>query len=123
MRIRSLVQKAFRELFIDIDVLLSPTRYGMAPKVSEPLNGPARNRPASGSQPAETPRGFSGLIPAGNLAGLPALSLPCGFADGLPIAISLCGRPFSENVLLRLGSEFQTRTNWHRRRPPMETGA
>ena len=48
-------------------------------------------------------RGLSGLIPAGNLAGLPALSLPCGFADGLPIAISLVGRPFYENQLIAVG--------------------
>ncbi|MGH9663250.1 MAG: amidase, partial [Bryobacteraceae bacterium] len=123
MRIRSLVQTAFRQLFGDIDVLLAPTLYRTAPKVSEPLSGAARDRPASGGQSAETPRGLSGLIPAGNLAGLPALSLPCGFADGLPIAISFCGRPFSENVLLRLGGEFQARTNWHRRRPPMEASA
>jgi aspartyl-tRNA(Asn)/glutamyl-tRNA(Gln) amidotransferase subunit A len=61
-----------------------------------------------------------GLIPAGNLAGLPALSLPCGFAGGLPVAISLAGRPFSENLLLQMGVAFQKQTDWHRRRPPAE---
>jgi aspartyl-tRNA(Asn)/glutamyl-tRNA(Gln) amidotransferase subunit A len=60
---------------------------------------------------------LSALIPAGNLAGLPALSLPCGFADGLPVAIQLMGSAFSENLLIALGKEFQTRTDWHRRRP------
>jgi aspartyl-tRNA(Asn)/glutamyl-tRNA(Gln) amidotransferase subunit A len=59
------------------------------------------------------------LIPAGNLAGLPALCLPCGFTpDGLPLAIQLVGRPFAENTLLSLGAWFQARTDWHRRRPP-----
>ena len=55
--------------------------------------------------------------PKCNLAGLPALCLPCGFADGLPLAIQLVGRPFTENALLALGCEFQQRTDFHRRRP------
>ncbi len=59
------------------------------------------------------------MIPAGNLAGLPALSLPCGFADGLPIAISLVGRPFYENQILTIGAAFQSQTDWHRRKPPV----
>ena len=62
---------------------------------------------------------MTGLIPAGNLVGMPALSLPCGFAAGLPVGIQLSGMPFSENLLLSLGKEFQTRTDWHRKRPPI----
>jgi aspartyl-tRNA(Asn)/glutamyl-tRNA(Gln) amidotransferase subunit A len=62
---------------------------------------------------------LSGLIPAGNLAGLPALSLPCGFANGLPIAISLVGRPFYENQLVAAGVAYQSQTDWHKRKPPM----
>ncbi len=113
MRVRSRVQQGFRDLFLDCDMLLSPARFDTAPNASEPLDGPiAGPRPAS--------RGLSGLIPAGNLAGLPALSLPCGFAGGLPIAISLVGRPFSENELCAIGVAFQRQTDWHRRRPPIE---
>jgi aspartyl-tRNA(Asn)/glutamyl-tRNA(Gln) amidotransferase subunit A len=61
---------------------------------------------------------MTALIPAGNLAGLPALILPCGFAGSLPVALQLVGPPFSENVLLAVGREFQQRTDWHQRRPP-----
>jgi aspartyl-tRNA(Asn)/glutamyl-tRNA(Gln) amidotransferase subunit A len=114
MRIRSLVQEAFQQVFIDVDVLLTPSRFGTATKITEPIGGgnaPGRPQPRS--------RGLNGMIPAGNLTGLPALSLPCGFADGMPIAISLVGRAFSENHLLVLGRAFQSRTDWHRRRPPM----
>jgi aspartyl-tRNA(Asn)/glutamyl-tRNA(Gln) amidotransferase subunit A len=114
MRVRTQVQAAFHDLFLDVDVLLSPARLGPAPSVSQPLDGSAGgpvSRPSS--------RGMSGIIPAGNLAGLPALSLPCGFAEGLPIAIALVARPFSENQLVALGRAFQKETDWHRRQPPV----
>ena len=111
MRIRSLVQEAFLELFASVDILVAPARYTPASRVTDPLdrsvNAPGR------------PKGMSGLIAAGNLAGLPALSIPCGFAGGLPIALQLVGRPWSENLLLKAGAEFQARTDWHRRRPPV----
>ncbi len=114
MRIRSLIQSAFSDLLDDIDVLLAPSRFGPAPKITQPLDRPDTDRPMP------TAPGLSALIPAGNLAGLPALSLPCGFADGMPIAIQLVGRPFTENTLLAIGRDFQARTDWHRRRPPMD---
>jgi aspartyl-tRNA(Asn)/glutamyl-tRNA(Gln) amidotransferase subunit A len=112
MRVRTLVQQGFHDLFLDCDLLLTPARFDTAPSASEPLDGPPPGpRPAS--------RGLSGIIPAGNLAGMPALSLPCGFANGLPIGISLVGRPFYENQLCTIGAAFQSQTDWHRRRPPM----
>ncbi|MBM3734732.1 MAG: amidase [Acidobacteria bacterium] len=114
MRIRSLVQQAFREIFVTVDVLLAPARNGGAPKAAEPLDAP---RPRANAEPRA--RGLQGLIPAANLAGLPALCLPCGFAEGLPVAVQLVSRPFGENTLLRFGLEYQTRTDWHRRRPKL----
>jgi len=114
MRIRSLIQEKFRELFIDIDLLLTPSRMGPASKVTERLDGGAAL-----DAPRPKSRGLSTLIPAGNLCGLPAISLPCGFADQMPIAISLVGRPYYENELIGLGSVFQKQTDWHRKRPPV----
>jgi len=111
MRIRTIVKHKIRLLFVDVDVLLSPSRFGPAPKISEPLD----HHPGEQETPKDP--GMSALIPAGNLAGIPALSLPCGFADGLPVAIQLVGHAFSENQLIALGKEFQTRTDWHHRRP------
>ncbi len=110
MRIRSQLQHKIRLLFVDVDVLISPSRFGPAPKVTEPLD-----KNPSGQTPKDL--GLSALIPAGNLAGLPALSLPCGFTDGLPLGIQLVGPAFSEGVLLTVAKEFQTRTDWHRKRP------
>ena len=114
MRIRRLAQEKIRSLFIDVDVLAAPCRLGPAPKVTEPLD-----RGRSPEQASPKDQGLSALIPAGNLAGIPALSLPCGFADGLPVAIQIVGPAFSENVLLALGKEFQKRTDWHQKRPPV----
>ena len=114
MRIRSLIQNAFNDLLLDVDVLLAPSRLAPAPKITQPLDRPSTDRPMPKNP------GLTALIPAGNLAGLPALSLPCGFADGMPIAIQLVGRPFTENMLLAIGRAFQERTNWHRRRPPVD---
>jgi aspartyl-tRNA(Asn)/glutamyl-tRNA(Gln) amidotransferase subunit A len=53
-----------------------------------------------------------------NLAGLPAISLPCGFSpDGLPIGCQLTGRRWDEATLLKAGAALQARTDWHARRP------
>jgi aspartyl-tRNA(Asn)/glutamyl-tRNA(Gln) amidotransferase subunit A len=116
-RVRTRVQEEFHKLFADLDVLVAPARYGPASKISDALDA------ARGPQaPPNRPAGMTGLIPAGNLAGLPALSLPCGFANGLPVAIQLCGLPFSENQLIAIGREFQNRTDWHRKRPSATAG-
>jgi len=116
MRIRALIQQSLRKLFTDIDILVSPSMFRIAPKITEPLD----RRRRQGSRPQD--RGLHDLTTAGNLAGLPALSLPCGFAGGMPVAIQLVGRPFSENTLLAVGTEFQRRTDWHLRRPGSSQG-
>lgn len=111
MRIRTIVQQKFKEMFVDVSLLVTPTRTGPAPSALEPF--PA----GDDGKPEPKQRGLRGLIPAGNLAGLPALSLPCGFADGLPVGICLVGRPFYENTMIAVGREYQDQTDWHRRRP------
>jgi aspartyl-tRNA(Asn)/glutamyl-tRNA(Gln) amidotransferase subunit A len=112
MRMRSMLKTAFREIFSKVDLLIAPTFTTIAPKISEPLDAPAPSAPPG---PAPLP----GLIQAGNLAGLPALSVPCGFQDGMPVALQIVGPPFSENMLLTIGVAFQERTDWHKRRPPV----
>jgi aspartyl-tRNA(Asn)/glutamyl-tRNA(Gln) amidotransferase subunit A len=113
MRVRRLAQEAIFKLFADLDVLVAPARPGPAPKISEPLD----HRP---DRPAPASPGLAGaIIPAGNLAGMPALALPCGFANGLPVGLQLVGLPYSENTLLAIGKEFQNRTDWHKHRPPV----
>jgi len=113
MRLRRLIQQEFQKFFSQVDMLVTPARPGPAPKIDEPLDGAAASAPTPPSDP-----GFGAIIPAGNLAGLPALVVPCGFAGNLPVALQFVGAPFSENTLLTAGREFQQLTDWHRRRPP-----
>ncbi len=112
-RVRRLIQEAFSRLFGEVDALIAPGRSGPASKIEQRLDVAAGPPPPAGTAP-----GFQGLIPAANLAGLPALVLPCGLAENLPVALQLVGVPFSENTLLAIGKEFQARTDWHKRRPP-----
>jgi aspartyl-tRNA(Asn)/glutamyl-tRNA(Gln) amidotransferase subunit A len=118
MRVRARVQEAFRALFQEVDVLLSPARPGPATRIDEPLDA---RRAAAQRQVEQSGRpSNAALIQAGNLAGLPALCLPCGFtSDGLPLGLQLVGRPFAENLLLSLGVWYQRETDRHRRRPPI----
>ena len=58
------------------------------------------------------------LIPF-NITGQPALSLPCGFIDGLPVAFQLAARPFDEPTLLRAARAYEAATDWAAQRPPL----
>jgi aspartyl-tRNA(Asn)/glutamyl-tRNA(Gln) amidotransferase subunit A len=113
MRIRRQIQTAFSEMFTNIDILIAPTRKTIAELATVPFD---QQRPEK--QPPERPRGLYGLVPATNLAGFPALSLPCGFVNGMPVGIQLVGNQYSENTLLNIGREFQSVTDFHKQRPP-----
>jgi aspartyl-tRNA(Asn)/glutamyl-tRNA(Gln) amidotransferase subunit A len=115
MRIRRLMQEAVERLWGDADAILAPGRPGPATRIEQPLS-PLPETPPSAAPPS-TPGDFGAIVPAGNLAGLPALILPCGFAGNLPVALQVVGPPWSENLLLAIGKDFQTRTDWHKRRP------
>ena len=112
MRVRRLIQDEVRKVFTQVDLILSPSTPLPASGINEALD----RREIPGDKLEN--RGNTDIGAAGNLAGLPALSLPCGFgANKLPVAVQLVGRPFDELTLITLGGEFQRRTDWHRRRP------
>jgi len=106
MQVRRLIQQAFDETFRKYDLLISPTMPIVAAKLADKL---------------ETSFAYSDpLGSGGNLAGLPALSVPCGFSKaGLPIAMQIVGAPLSDRKALSLGRLYQENTEWHRRRPPI----
>ena len=116
MRLRTVLGEAFRRMFADVDVLLSVGRTNTAPPIDAPLD---QRPPGAGSLTASgVPTGNLGLIPAGNLAGLPAIFFPCGLGtDGLPVGLQLVGPPFSEPLLVALASAYQRETGHHLRRP------
>jgi aspartyl-tRNA(Asn)/glutamyl-tRNA(Gln) amidotransferase subunit A len=60
---------------------------------------------------------WAGLVQATNLAGLPAITVPCGFVNGLPIGLQIVGPVFSENRIIAFAREFQRRTEFHKARP------
>jgi aspartyl-tRNA(Asn)/glutamyl-tRNA(Gln) amidotransferase subunit A len=106
MQVRRLIQQAFDETFREYDLLVSPTMPIVAAKLADKLESSFAYSDPLGS--------------GGNLAGLPALSVPCGFSKaGLPIAMQIVGAPLSDRKALSLGRLYQENTDWHRRRPPI----
>ena len=115
MRLRVRLKEAFAKIFEDADVMLTAGRTITATPITQALDLP----PTSASTPPQTKRaGNIGLIPAGNLAGVPAIFFPCGFGtDGLPVGLQLVGPPFSEPLLLALAAAYQRETGHHARTP------
>jgi aspartyl-tRNA(Asn)/glutamyl-tRNA(Gln) amidotransferase subunit A len=112
LRLRAKLTRAFvREVFAEVDVLLTPVIPEPAPALA-PLKAAAVDEfNARGGRFSRLTRPFNGL-------GLPALSVPCGFtAAGLPLGFQAVGRPFDEALLLRLGHTYQEAAGWHHRRP------
>ena len=122
MRLRTRLQDALAAMFRDVDVILSVGRAMTATPITQPLDNPAS---PGGPKPPPDKRNLSGpgsgnmgLIAAGNLAGLPAIFFPCGFAtDGLPVGLQVVGPPFSEPLLVALASAYQRETDHHLKRP------
>jgi aspartyl-tRNA(Asn)/glutamyl-tRNA(Gln) amidotransferase subunit A len=106
-RVRRRIVEATRDAFRvhRLDALIGPTIPVTAPTID------AMSRPDGGAD-------LTGLVhhnfPA-NLAGLPALSVPCGFAEGLPVGLQFTGRPLDEARILTLGHAYEAATHWCRR--------
>lgn len=119
-RLRTVLIERFRALFELVDVIVAPARTSTAPPIDAPLDG----RPPGAGSLTTTPRadapgpGNTALIPAGNLAGLPAIFFPCGFGtDGLPVGLQLVGPPWSEPLLVAIATAYQRETGHHLKRP------
>ena len=73
---------------------------------------------ADGALLGAVPDNFRGIF---NLPGVPAISIPCGFDDrALPVGIQIVGPRLGESPVLAAGHAFQSATDWHRRRPPLD---
>jgi aspartyl-tRNA(Asn)/glutamyl-tRNA(Gln) amidotransferase subunit A len=108
-RVRALIKQDFDAAFQRCDAILTPTAPTTAFKIGEKTQDPLQMY-------------LSDIYTISvNLAGLPALSLPCGFdGDGMPIGLQIIGKQFDEATILRLAYAYEQATEWHRRKPRIE---
>jgi aspartyl-tRNA(Asn)/glutamyl-tRNA(Gln) amidotransferase subunit A len=108
-RVRALISDDFERAFHEVDVLLGPTTpttaFELGAKTNDPITMYLNDIYTIGA----------------NLAGLPAMSIPCGFVQGLPAGMQLIGPHFSEARLLNIAHRYQRETDWHLRLPPRFT--
>ena len=104
-KVRRLITDDFRAAFAQVDLVIGPTTptpaFGIGAKMDDPITMYLNDIYTIGA----------------NLAGLPGVSMPCGFVDGLPMGLQLIGPHFSEARLLNAAHRFQEATDWHKRSP------
>jgi aspartyl-tRNA(Asn)/glutamyl-tRNA(Gln) amidotransferase subunit A len=104
-KVRRLITDDFRAAFAQVDLLIGPTTptpaFAIGAKIDDPVTMYLNDIYTIGA----------------NLAGLPGLSLPCGFVEGLPMGLQLIGPHFSEAKLLNAAHRFQQATDWHNQSP------
>ena len=102
---RTLIRQDFARVFDEVDALVAPVSPVAAFPIGERVDDPLRMYLVD-----------IYTLPV-NIAGLPAMSVPCGFADGLPVGLQLIGPHLSEPALLNIAHSYQQTTDWHRMRP------
>lgn len=100
-KVRTLIKRDFDQAFERLDVIAAPTSPTVAFRLGERT-----------ADPLQMYLSDVFTIPA-NMAGLPAIAVPCGFAHGLPVSLQFMGRPFDEPTLLRVAHAYEQATPWH----------
>ncbi len=104
-KVRTLIKQEFNQAFEKYDALVTPTSPIVPFKLGEKLEDPMQMYLSDVC-----------TLPV-NIAGIPAISIPAGFADNLPIGMQIMGKPFSEEMLLRIAFAYEQATYWHKRKP------
>ncbi|MDQ2866840.1 MAG: Asp-tRNA(Asn)/Glu-tRNA(Gln) amidotransferase subunit GatA [Verrucomicrobiota bacterium] len=104
-KMREMIRRDFRDAFEKVDALVSPTTPTVAFKLGEKLADPLQMYLADI------------FTIAANLAGICGISVPCGFAEGLPIGLQLLAGPLDEARLLQIAHAYEQHTDWHKARP------
>jgi len=100
-QVRQLIADDFKQAFAAVDVIAGPTAPSPAFKLGDKVDDPITMY-------------LNDIYTIGaNLAGLPAMSIPCGFVDELPVGLHLVGGHFAEQTLLRCSHQYQQATDWH----------
>lgn len=107
-KVRTLIKADFDAAFQECDALLTPVSPTVAFKLGEKIADPLTMY-------------LSDIFTLSvNLAGICAISVPCGFADGLPVGLQIIGKPFDEATILRIAYAYEQTTDWHKLRPPIQ---
>ncbi|MFD2672517.1 Asp-tRNA(Asn)/Glu-tRNA(Gln) amidotransferase subunit GatA [Marinicrinis sediminis] len=106
-KVRTLIKQDFDQVFEKYDVIMGPTAPTTAFKIGSQINDPLTMY-----------LNDICTIPI-NLAGLPAISIPCGHVDGLPVGLQVIGKAFDEANVLRVAHAFEQQTDFHKQRPTL----
>ena len=109
-QMRTLIQQDFAQAFERVDVVVSPTVPLVAPPIGRTLEpgGPLNVPPRLVANRTTVPC---------NLTGMPAISVPCGFSDGLPVGLQIMGPAFAEPLVLRAAAAYEAATDWRQHKP------
>jgi Asp-tRNA(Asn)/Glu-tRNA(Gln) amidotransferase A subunit family amidase len=99
---------SFDQAFTKFDALVTPTSPTVPFKIGEKTGDPVQMYLSDVC-----------TLPI-NIAGLPAISIPAGFTNGLPVGMQIIGKPFSEETLLKIAHVYQQVTEWHKKRPKIK---
>jgi len=106
-KVRTLIRHEFDQAFEKYDALVTPTSPTVPFKLGEKVDDPMQMYLSDVC-----------TLPI-NIAGIPAISIPAGFANGLPIGMQIMGKPFGEETVLRVAFAYEQATDWHKRKPPI----
>ena len=109
-KVRALIRQDFQKAFETCDALITPVAPTTAFRIGEKITNPLDMYLSDV------------FVVAVNLAGIPALTVPCGFSKGLPVGMQIIGPHLSEERLLQIGHLYQHQTDWHMKRPPSWDG-
>ena len=107
LKIRTLIRRDFEKAFKHVDVIMGPTMPVLPFDIGERIDDPLQLYMCDIL-----------TVPA-NLTGCPAISVPCGFRNNLPVGLQIIGRPFDEETILRAAYAFEQNTKYHKCRPPL----
>ena len=104
-KVRTLIRREFDRAFEKFDALVTPTSPTVPFRIGEKVDDPLQMYLSDVC-----------TLPI-NIAGLPAISVPAGFAEGLPVGMQIIGKPFAEETLLKIAYAYEQSTDWHKRKP------